>query len=146
MARSQLSRGAQSSVLDVEEIASGCVGWTYQHHGRQPGLVDCFGLFLYIANKMGFDVPDYDYSEDWRGEDHFGLNYWKYADPIAEKDVQPGDVILLRMSGAHISHIGIVLRNGRFIHCTKAGATISRYTSAAFNRRIEMFCRLKNTT
>ncbi|KKL20747.1 hypothetical protein LCGC14_2452370 [marine sediment metagenome] len=132
----------------LRKLAEKCVGWRYAPRGRDydGGHVDCFGLFLLFAREMGFEIPDFEYEEDWhkQGEDRIIDGYPKYADAIDRTELRPGDIILYRWSRDIVNHVAIFLGEGRCITCTKnAGVVIVDTAMQPFNRRMHSTYRLK---
>lgn len=132
----------------LQTLAARCVGWKYSPRGRdyEGGNVDCFGIFLLFASEMGFAIPDYEYEEDWykNGKERIIDGYPKYAEKIKRKDLEPGNVILFRMSLDVVNHIGVYLGEGKFITCTQgAGVVILDLNRAIYGRRFHSAYRLK---
>lgn len=133
------------------EIARKVQTWQFEEHGRSPGRVDCFGLFLFVTSWLGYTVPDYSYRWEWadEGGNLFVENYHKYADPIERSQVGPGDVIFLctdRSRPKVPSHIGIMIDRDHFLHCgcKTAGVLISKSSRLPWAVMVHSFYRLKS--
>lgn len=124
-------------------IASECAGWKYKHHGREPGAVDCYGLFLHVMREMGYRLPDAEYSTD--DDEQYNLflkNFHKHVEPIDPQGVRPGDVVLLNW-GDQPCHLGVCLEFGKFIHAIRGGVVIMRLSRVP--QLVHSFYRLKDS-
>lgn len=86
----------------------------YRRGGRSPQRgFDCSGFVHYVfAQVLGVDLP--------------GNSAAQYADSeaIARDDLQAGDLVFFRTRGKRISHVGIYLGDGRFIHSPTSGERV----------------------
>jgi len=124
---------------DIKTVAAECVGWPYREHGRDAHGVDCYGLFMYIAQRLGHVVCDFEYDGDWSkcGGNYFVEHYHEYGKRIKQKDLVPGDVIFMAIDGDIANHIGYYLGEGKFIHCIKrTGVVQSRLNERPFNKKV----------
>ena len=139
---SHVEKQSCSSLLDLAREA---VTWDFKPNGREPGAVDCFGLFLIFAKFQGAPIPDYHYAPGWtESQNLFIENYHKYADEIDRSELRPGDVVLFRTTAKPVvNHIGTYLGHGRFIHCMKSGVSYDRLSKHPWAGRLAMCCRLK---
>jgi len=132
----------------IFEMVEKCIGVPFKEHGRDLQGFDCYGIALYILNPLGYNLPDFNYDENWAkcGNNYFIENYYKYAKQINRNELQPVDVILFKNDPEVVNHIGIYLGGGKFIHCDrKSGVIISRLNQQPYCRRIDSFYRLKKT-
>ena len=109
---------------------------------------DCFGLFLYVMEKLGLDLPDFDYSGKWvsEGKNLLALHYYKFADQITKENIIQGDIVFMCTDPDHpevANHIGVILSFGRFLHMTKEGVRVERLAGPPHCRRIDSFYRMK---
>jgi len=137
--------------MDVSAIASKCVGWPYEPHGRfeegKPPAVDCYGLFLYVMGELGTALPDPYYKGDWtkKGLELF-RKYHELAEPVDREDAQPGDAVLLQTCADAPDHIGVYLGSSKFLHCVEnAGVVISRINIRFSAQRVIKFYRMRKT-
>jgi cell wall-associated NlpC family hydrolase len=100
----------------------------YRRGGRAPTTgFDCSGFVHYVfANVLGLDLPSDSASQFSSGE------------KIARDDMQAGDLVFFRTHGKHVSHVGIYLGDGQFIHAPTSGERVKvsslgdRYWSRRF--------------
>ncbi len=99
----------------IVTLAREQLGRRYVFGGMSPRRgFDCSGLVKYIATILHIDIPRTARMQARSGE------------PVAKDTAQllPGDLVTFGR-GSSISHIGIYIGNGRFIHAsTKAGRVI----------------------
>jgi cell wall-associated NlpC family hydrolase len=70
---------------------------------------DCSGLVYFLLRQRGYNPP-----RTAAGYAHFGTS-------VAKKDLKPGDLLLFANTYKHgISHIGVYLGNGKFVHAATA--------------------------
>ena len=86
----------------------------YRRGGRAPTTgFDCSGFVHYVfANVLGLDLPSDSASQFSAGE------------KIARADMQAGDLVFFRTRGKHVSHVGIYLGDGEFIHAPTTGERV----------------------
>lgn len=76
---------------------------------------DCSGLTMTVYQLNGLDLPR-----------HSGDQY-EAGMPVAQGDLQPGDLVFFHTRGNEkISHVGIFIGEGTFIHAAGAGKNIRR--------------------
>lgn len=86
----------------------------YRRGGRAPATgFDCSGFVHYVfAKVLGLDLPSDSASQYASGE------------KIARADMQAGDLVFFHTRGKRISHVGIYLGEGRFIHAPTTGERV----------------------
>ena len=131
---------------------SAYIGLPFVEHGRDASGLDCWGLVrLVLHEQFGADVPAYDagYAKTTDLDDINGVvdrakPWWRR---VAERDVRPGYVALMRVAGREC-HCGLVTRRGWMLHIEapnkdgrEAGAVQERYTRPRWKRRLAGFYR-----
>ncbi|HQI01620.1 MAG TPA: NlpC/P60 family protein [Deltaproteobacteria bacterium] len=77
------------------------------------GPVDCSGLVMAVYQLNGLNVPR-------TSEEQF-----QYGIPVDKGDLQKGDLVFFSTNGdGRVSHVGIYIGEGRFIHAPGTGKTI----------------------
>jgi len=87
----------------------------YVRGGRDPATgFDCSGFVRYVfAHAVGMQLPNNSASQFLAGL------------KVKKADMQPGDLVFFRTHGKRrISHVGIYISNGRFIHSPSAGKSV----------------------
>jgi cell wall-associated NlpC family hydrolase len=87
----------------------------YVRGGRDPATgFDCSGFVRYVfAHAVGMQLPRNSASQFLAGL------------RVKRADMQPGDLVFFRTHGKRrISHVGIYISNGRFIHSPSSGKSV----------------------
>jgi cell wall-associated NlpC family hydrolase len=113
---------AGSSPLTIDEslnLARKFLGVTYTWGGVSSQGFDCSGFMQMMERQRGIEMPrDADLQAAWSG-----------VVPVDRKDLKPGDLLYFGDSADKITHTGMYLGNGEFIHDTThdhPGVQISR--------------------
>ena len=87
----------------------------YRRGGRDPKTgFDCSGFVRYVfRHTAGAELP-VDSASQYRA----GLT-------VARTDLKTGDLVFFKTRGKRVSHVGIYLGEGRFIHSPSTGKTVS---------------------
>jgi cell wall-associated NlpC family hydrolase len=97
----------------VAALAEGLIGRPYRYGGADPDSgFDCSGLVFYTYRKSGFNVP------------RTSQDLFKAARKIALTDARSGDLVFFQ-DQAKLSHVGIYLGDGLFVHAPETGRTVS---------------------
>jgi cell wall-associated NlpC family hydrolase len=97
----------------IVELALSMVGVPYRYGGADPGEgFDCSGLVHYTYTSNGQAVPRTSQSQ------------FDAARLIALEDAAEGDLLFFR-DQEKLSHVGIYLGDGRFVHAPSSGKTVS---------------------
>ena len=99
------------------------VGVPYRFGGQTPTGFDCSGLVHYSYDRAGKAVP------------RTTALLWSGTTPVATGDMQVGDVLFFSIAGK-MSHVGLYLGDGRFVHAPSTGKTVSVASlSSAYYRK-----------
>jgi hypothetical protein len=94
--------------LQIEELAKSKLGKTYKWGGNGPYDYDCSGFTKEVFELNGITIPRV--SKD---QAEVGLK-------ISKKNLQKGDLIFFNdKHSSTVSHVGIYLGHGKFIHASK---------------------------
>jgi cell wall-associated NlpC family hydrolase len=87
----------------------------YHRGGHEPSTgFDCSGFVRYVfRNSLGLKLPSTSASQF-----HAGVK-------VSRADMKTGDLVFFRTRGKRISHVGIYLGNGHFIHAPTTGKRVS---------------------
>lgn len=90
------------------------LGVPYKWGGTDPSGFDCSGFVYYVLRCNGINVSRTQnamYSE---------------GTPVSKGDLQPGDLVFFQNTyKAGLSHVGIYVGNGQFIHAPSSGKVVS---------------------
>ena len=86
------------------------------------GIFDCYALVrTYYMEQYGVELTDYVRPRfgwwELGAEDPFNHYYGHAGFRRVEKDVQPGDLVLLRLAGSvKANHVGVITDNSKMLH------------------------------
>ncbi|MGO9318807.1 MAG: NlpC/P60 family protein [Terracidiphilus sp.] len=99
---------APLTIEQTIQLARRFLGITYTWGGVSSYGFDCSGFTQMLVRQRGFIMPrDADVQASWSG-----------TAPVERKDLQPGDLLFFGASLAKITHTGMYIGNGEFIHDT----------------------------
>lgn len=111
------SNSAGSSIVALAKQFIGC---PYVYGASGPNAFDCSGFTSYVYRQVGISIP------------HGATSQYRGGTPVSRENVQPGDLVFIAdpayCAGYPISHVGIYIGNGQFIHASSnrgEGVTIS---------------------
>ena len=113
---------ADAVARDVIRIAEGEIGTRYQLGGTGAAGdgFDCSGLIQYAYARYGIELPRRSVDQARRGRE-IGRR---------PEDLRPGDILTFSTSGGRaVTHVGLYMGDGRFIHSASKGVQISRLSS-----------------
>ncbi|MDJ0813741.1 MAG: C40 family peptidase [Woeseiaceae bacterium] len=104
-------------------VALNQVGTPYRYGGATPSGFDCSGLVHYSYRQAGKSIP------------RTTAGQWAQLPPVDRQDVQAGDLLFFSIDGK-MSHVGLYLGDGRFVHAPSSGRTveIERLDSTYYRR------------
>ena len=86
------------------EVVNGLYGVPYKSAGKTPKGFDCSGFTRYVFDKMGVELPSNSAAQ------------YKLGEPVSKKDLQLGDLVFFNTNGRSVSHVGIYIGDGTFVH------------------------------
>jgi cell wall-associated NlpC family hydrolase len=107
--RSPISQPRKTIVRTAHSLR----GIPYLAGGTTPRGFDCSGFVQYVYGKAGISVP--------RRSDQQYANGRK----ISLSNTKPGDLVFFQTTSRRISHVGIYVRDGMFIHAPSSGKHVS---------------------
>jgi gamma-D-glutamyl-L-lysine dipeptidyl-peptidase len=96
------------SIPESIDLAKRFLGIPYLWGGRSSFGFDCSGFTQMLLRARGINMPrDADQQAAWNG-----------VTPVERKHLQPGDLLFFGSSPKQITHTGMYIGDGRFIHDT----------------------------
>lgn len=99
------------SIAESIELAKRFLGIPYLWGGRSSFGFDCSGFTQMLVRARGINMP--------RDADQQAA--WKSASPVQRQALQPGDLLFFGASPKQITHTGMYIGDGQFIHDTTNG-------------------------
>ncbi len=93
--------------------ALACRGARYRRGGTSRGGFDCSGFTRYIFAKYGVSLP------------HSSSAQSRIGTPVAKSDLSPGDLVFFQTYRRGISHVGIYIGSGQFVHAATRGRGVT---------------------
>ena len=94
------------SIPESIELAKRFLGIPYLWGGSSSFGFDCSGFTQMLVRSRGFNMPrDADKQAAWSG-----------VVPVERKNLQPGDLLFFGSSAKNITHTGMYIGDGQFIH------------------------------
>jgi len=102
---------------EAASIALRYLGVPYQWGGASPVTgFDCSGLVMYVYAQLGVQLP------------HYAAAQFGYGTPVGRDQLQPGDLVFFD----GLSHVGIYIGNGEFVHAPQTGDVVKISPLSAF--------------
>lgn len=135
LARQQLATESPAPTLRLGKVAARDMLLTlayslrdtpYRWGGHTPnGGFDCSGLVRYVFHRaLGVDLP------------HRARLQFRKGKPVKRSQLEPGDLVFFHTEGSRVSHVGIYLDDGRFLHAPRTGedVRVDRLSNPYWNR------------
>jgi cell wall-associated NlpC family hydrolase len=114
-ATADLVSSTEKATASVSGLAMNLRDIRYVRGGRDPSTgFDCSGFVRYVfAHAIGMQLPTNSASQFLEGL------------KVKRSDMKPGDLVFFRTHGKrNISHVGIYISNGQFIHSPTTGQSV----------------------
>jgi len=97
----------------IVSTAKALLGVPYAFGGASPSGFDCSGFVYYVFAQHGCPLP------------HSAAQQYQVGLPVSAESLLPGDVVFFRDTyKAGVSHSGIYLGDGQFIHASSAAGGV----------------------
>lgn len=108
---------ADALVLDIVRIAEQEVGRPYKYGGEGTNGegFDCSGLIQYAYGEAGIELPRTSVEQARQGREISRSN----------DALRPGDILTFAERGTRVTHVGLYMGDGRFVHSASRGVQIS---------------------
>lgn len=111
------SEGTDTSASGQQIVnkAKQYLGVPYVWGGASPSGFDCSGFVYYVLKSCGYDAV------------RTLTTMYRQGTPVSKDNLQPGDIVFFAgtYGSGGLSHVGIYVGNGQFIHAPHSGAVVS---------------------
>lgn len=109
----QMGRGPDYVRDEIVKSARSFIGVPYLWGGNTQGGLDCSGFTLAVYRLNGLSLP------------RSSREQFETGSPVERKDLRQGDLVFFNIAkkGA-VSHVGVYIGDGQFIHAPGRGKTI----------------------
>lgn len=98
--------GATASRSDIVRTAYAYRGTPYVWGGERPGGFDCSGFTLHLYGKKGITLP------------HSARSQFEMGHKVDRNGMKPGDLVFFHTVTPGISHVGMYVGSGKFVHAS----------------------------
>lgn len=112
------------------DTAKSYIGTPYVYGGSTPSGFDCSGFVQYVYGQIGISLSRTSYTQAKEGTQ------------VSYENLMPGDIVCF--GSGSISHVGIYIGDGRFIHSPRTGYTvcIAPLSGGSYNGRFQFARRI----
>ena len=109
----------------VVERARSFAGTAYRAGGASPDGFDCSGFVQYLYRQAGVSLPR-------TASEQFDVGL-----EVETRRLAPGDLVFYRTEGRRVTHVGVVVGDGTFIHApnTRSRVRIDRLDGRYWQER-----------
>ena len=108
-------------------------GTPYHYSGNSKSGIDCSGF----TARLQLDV----FQKTISGS---AASLYNLCEPLKKNELQEGDLVFFKIGKSYVSHVGVYLMNGYFVHAsTQAGVIISNLSEAYYTKYFFSGGRLK---
>jgi cell wall-associated NlpC family hydrolase len=93
----------------VVKTALSYIGTPYKRGGSDPRGFDCSGFSMYVFKKNKIQI------------DRTAHAQYAHGFKVKNKSIRPGDLLFFTTTGSSITHVGIYIGKGRFVHAPSTG-------------------------
>ena len=106
--------GTSGSTGGMVDFAMEYIGVPYLYGGSTPKGFDCSGFTKYVMDHFGVSLP------------RSSADQFEVGVSVSLSELQTGDLVFYTASAtsSRISHVGLYIGNGQFIHATQPGDTV----------------------
>jgi murein DD-endopeptidase len=101
---------------EIARNALSLLGAPYRYGGSDPSGFDCSGLVRYVHRASGIEVP------------RTALEQHRAARRVSIDDLEEGDLLFFKIDAPRVSHVGIFVGDGRFVHAPRSGRSVELRT------------------
>lgn len=101
-----------AKVTKTLKVAKSMTGTPYVYGGSTPSGFDCSGFTMYCYGKAGVSLT------------HNAQAQYNQTRSVSTKDMKKGDLVFFGGSTGSITHVGIYVGDGKYIHSPRTGESV----------------------
>ena len=109
----EASASTAYSVEELSKISSKYIGVRYSYGGTTASGFDCSGYVRHVFKELGITSLD-----------RTSAGMYGQGTAVKKSDLQAGDLVFFNTSGKRVSHVGIYIGSGKFIHASTSKGVI----------------------
>ncbi|MEK4698556.1 C40 family peptidase [Solibacillus sp. FSL R7-0668] len=109
----EASAASSHSIEDLNKISSKYIGVRYAYGGTTSSGFDCSGYVRQVFKELGITSLD-----------RTSAGMYNQGTAVKKSDLQAGDLVFFNTSGNRVSHVGIYIGSGKFIHASTSKGVI----------------------
>lgn len=110
---SEGTRGDSGDRQEIVHFAKSFLGTPYKYGGATRSGVDCSGLVTAVYREFNISLP------------RSSKDQSRVGDGVNKSNLEPADLVFFKTSGSGtISHVGIYLGDGKFIHASTSARKV----------------------
>ncbi len=102
----ETNRGDNAILRRITGLALQQLGVPYVYGGSSPGGFDCSGFVYYVFGQAGISLP------------RVADDQYLAGIPVKKENLRTGDLVFFCDDSGELSHVGIYLKDGQFIHAS----------------------------
>jgi len=120
-----ISKAPSKNTEGVISYAKSLLGTRYVWGGTSRGGFDCSGFVGYVMRNAGVKLP------------RTSIEQSRVGTHVPRSELRAGDLIFFNTRGGRISHVGIFIGNGNFIHASSGSGRVivSALSGAYYSKR-----------
>jgi len=124
-AEAEKQKSTESKADQIVRTALSYRGSRYVRGGTGARGFDCSGFTRHVYAKYGINLP------------HCSRSQANYGKPVERKDLKPGDLVFFATYRKSISHVGLYIGDGKFIHAStpRKGVIVSSLNESYYAAR-----------
>lgn len=96
----------------IVDTAMSYIGTPYRSGGSSPRGFDCSGFAMFVYRRHGMRI------------DRTVTGQYRKGRQIDIRSARAGDLVFFDISGGRVSHVGIYIGGGEFVHAPSSGKTV----------------------
>jgi cell wall-associated NlpC family hydrolase len=97
---------------DVVRTALAFRGVHYRYGGSSRSGFDCSGFTRYVYGRKGVSLP------------HSAADQFGHGRRVSGSEIRPGDLVFFHTTSRGISHVGLYIGSGKFVHASSGGGRV----------------------